>query len=202
MTILFSGNGAKLGGSRTVSNSSALVQADAGSLLIVDSDATTIGLTIQTDATVGWQSMTSISCYQASTAIPQFVAGAGVTLHNPFQVVSSQYSTMAVIRVAENEWTYYVNPLGFTPDSIVTAALNFGSISAQDSADLTIAAPAGVTLVEGAVTELGLPANVPAGIVYNSFVTAAGATVTVRATNVSASPINPASGTFIVRIKN
>lgn len=77
-----------------------------------------------------------------------------------------------------------------------SAALNFPSIAALASSDLTIAAPTGVTLTEGKSIRLGLPSNVPTGIVYTAFVTAGGASVTVRATNITAGAIDPASGTF------
>lgn len=77
-----------------------------------------------------------------------------------------------------------------------SAALDFASIAALASADLTIAAPAGVTLTAGKVVRLGLPSNVPSGVVYTAFVTAGGGSVTVRATNITAGSIDPASGTF------
>lgn len=73
-----------------------------------------------------------------------------------------------------------------------TASLNFGSIAAQASADLTI------TVNGAAVGDsvcLGLPAGPETGIVYNAFVSALN-TVTVRATNVTAAPIDPAAASF------
>ncbi len=82
----------------------------------------------------------------------------------------------------------------------MSAALDFPSIAAQSNQDLTIAAPGGVTLTAGRVVLLGLPSNVPAGIVYNAFVTSGGTTVTVRASNVTTGAIDPASGTFNVRV--
>lgn len=77
-----------------------------------------------------------------------------------------------------------------------SAALNFASIAALASEDLTISATTGVTLTAGRVVRLGLPSNVPAGIVYTAFVTTGGASVTVRATNITAGTIDPPSGTF------
>ena len=82
----------------------------------------------------------------------------------------------------------------------MSAALDFPSIAAGTSADLTIAAPGGVTLTAGRCVILGLPSNVPAGVVYNAFVTSGGASVTVRASNITAGSIDPASGTFNVRV--
>jgi len=68
-----------------------------------------------------------------------------------------------------------------------TGSLNFASISAAASEDLTI------TVAGAAVNDsvsLGLPAAPTAGIVFQGFVSAAN-TVTVRATNVTGSPVNP-----------
>lgn len=75
-----------------------------------------------------------------------------------------------------------------------TAALDFPSIAAAASADLTI------TVTGAAVNDsvsLGLPAAPTAGIVYQAFVSAAN-TVTVRATNITAAAIDPLSQTFRV----
>ena len=73
-----------------------------------------------------------------------------------------------------------------------TAALDFGSIAAAASADLTITVTGAA--VNHSVT-LGLPAAPTAGIIYQGFVSATN-TVTVRATNITAAAIDPASQTF------
>lgn len=73
-----------------------------------------------------------------------------------------------------------------------TAVLDFGSINAAASADLTIAVTGAAT---GNAVHLGLPAAPAAGIVWNAFVSAAD-TVTVRATNITAAPVDPASATY------
>ncbi|MBP9100482.1 MAG: hypothetical protein KBF68_03705 [Nitrosomonas sp.] len=73
-----------------------------------------------------------------------------------------------------------------------TAALNFASIAAAASEDLTITV-AGAAV--GDSVSLGLPAAPTAGIVFNAFVSAAN-TVTVRATNITAAPVDPASATY------
>jgi hypothetical protein len=73
-----------------------------------------------------------------------------------------------------------------------TATLDFTEIAAAGSADLTI------TVTGAAVNDsvsLGLPASPAAGIVWNAFVSATN-TVTVRASNITASPVNPASATY------
>lgn len=77
-----------------------------------------------------------------------------------------------------------------------TAALDFGLIAAAASADLTITVTGAA--VNHSVT-LGLPAAPTAGIVYQAFVSAAD-TVTVRATNITAAGIDPASQTFRVTV--
>jgi len=46
---------------------------------------------------------------------------------------------------------------------------------------------------------LGLPAAPTAGIVFQAFVSAAD-TVTVRATNITANPVDPASATYKVKV--
>lgn len=56
----------------------------------------------------------------------------------------------------------------------MSATLDFPSIATLSNQDLTIAAPGGVTLTAGRVVLLGLPSNVPAGVVYNAFVTSGG----------------------------
>lgn len=79
---------------------------------------------------------------------------------------------------------------------VLTAAatLNFASIAAAASEDKT------VTVTGAAVGDpvaLSLPAAIDAGLVFNAFVSATN-TVTVRATNASAAPIDAASASFRV----
>ena len=73
-----------------------------------------------------------------------------------------------------------------------SASLNFGSISAAAQADLTITVTGAAT---GDEVILALPASPTAGIVFNAFVSAAD-TVTVRATNITAAPVDPAAATY------
>lgn len=75
-----------------------------------------------------------------------------------------------------------------------TAALDFPSIAAAGSADLTIALP-GATV--NSSVSLGLPGAPTAGLVYQAFVSAADV-VTVRATNITAAAVDAVSQTFRV----
>jgi len=73
-----------------------------------------------------------------------------------------------------------------------SASLNFASISAVSQADLTI------TVTGAAVGDeviMALPAAPAAGIVFNAFVSAAN-TVTIRASNITASAVDPAAATY------
>lgn len=78
------------------------------------------------------------------------------------------------------------------------SSLNFGSISSGASEDLTITV-SGATVSNPVV--LGLPSNPTGGIIYMGFVSASD-TVTVRATNITSSPINPPAQTFGVYVFN
>lgn len=85
---------------------------------------------------------------------------------------------------------------GLTLTSVLgaTATLNFGSIATTASADLTITVTGAAV---GNTVALALPAAPAAGIVFNAFVSAAN-TVTVRATNVTGSSVDPASASYSV----
>lgn len=72
------------------------------------------------------------------------------------------------------------------------ATLNFPSIAAGASSDLAITVTGAVV---GDSVTLGLPAAPAAGVILQGFVSAAD-TVTVRATNVTAAAIDPASATY------
>lgn len=73
-----------------------------------------------------------------------------------------------------------------------TATLDFGSIASLAQADLTITVSGATT---GSAVVAGLPASPDAGIVWNAFVSATN-TITIRATNITALPVDPASATF------
>lgn len=84
------------------------------------------------------------------------------------------------------------------PVSVLTAsaALDYAVIAAGAQADKTIAVP-GAAL--GDAVSLGLASVPAAGLVFNAFVSAAD-TVTVRASNISAAPVDPASASFRVDV--
>jgi hypothetical protein len=92
----------------------------------------------------------------------------------------------------------FSGPTGLTLTGVLgaSASLNFGSIAAAASADLTITVT-GAAVGDGVA--LGLPAAPAAGIVFNAFVSAAN-TVTVRATNVTADAVDPAAATYTVDV--
>lgn len=77
-------------------------------------------------------------------------------------------------------------------DLTVAAALDFASIAAAASADLTITVPGAAV---GDAVSLGLPAAPTAGLIFQAFVSAAN-TVTVRATNITAGAVDAASATY------
>ena len=73
-----------------------------------------------------------------------------------------------------------------------SASLDFTSISAASQASLTI------TVTGAAVGDeviMALPAAPTAGLVFNAFVSAAD-TVTIRASNISGSPVDAAAATY------
>ena len=88
--------------------------------------------------------------------------------------------------------------VGATINKLLTAsaALDFPSIAAVSQQNLTIAVNGAAV---GDEVALGLPAAPAAGIVFNAFVSATN-TVTVRATNVTAAPVDPVSATYSVLV--
>ena len=103
------------------------------------------------------------------------------------------------------EWAQWVGNMaravGFPIQSLTaTASLDFPSINAGASADLTITVD-GVKLVDPQpVVDLGLPAGLTAGLVFQAWVSADN-TVTVRATNASTGAINQGAATFRVEVR-
>lgn len=77
-----------------------------------------------------------------------------------------------------------------------SAALDFGSIATQTSADLTISVTGAAV---GDTVALGLPAAPTAGIAFNAFVDSANS-VTVRAHNYTGGAVDPASATYKVTV--
>ena len=84
------------------------------------------------------------------------------------------------------------------PTQVLTASatLDFASIAAAASEDKTIAVAGAVV---GDSVALGLPAAPAAGIVFNSFVSATD-TITVRATNITASAVDPDSADYTAMV--
>lgn len=79
-----------------------------------------------------------------------------------------------------------------------TATLDFPSIAAATQASLTI------TVTGAAVGDeviMALPAAPAAGLVFNAFVSATN-TVTIRASNISGSPVDAASASYGVIVIN
>lgn len=74
----------------------------------------------------------------------------------------------------------------------VVATLDFPSIAAAGTQTLNVTCPGAVT---GDVVAIGLPGTVNAGVVFDARVSAAD-TITVRASNITASPVNPDSATY------
>lgn len=87
---------------------------------------------------------------------------------------------------------------GSTINKILTASasLNFPSISAASQADLTITVTGAAV---GDEVAMALPAAPAAGIVFNAFVSATN-TVTIRASNITGSPVDPAAATYSVLV--
>lgn len=78
-----------------------------------------------------------------------------------------------------------------------SAALDYPSIAAGGSEDLTITVTGAVV---GDTVSLGLPNPPPAGLTFDAFVSAAD-TVTIRASNITAAPIDPASQTYRATVR-
>lgn len=73
-----------------------------------------------------------------------------------------------------------------------TATLDFPSVAAAGTQTLTVSCP-GASV--GDVVSIGLPGTVNAGIVFDARVSAAD-TITLRAMNITASPVDPASAVY------
>jgi hypothetical protein len=73
-----------------------------------------------------------------------------------------------------------------------SASLDFGSIGAAAQADLTITVTGAAA---GDEVIMALPAAPAAGLIFNAFVSAAN-TVTIRASNITAAPVDPAAASY------
>ena len=70
--------------------------------------------------------------------------------------------------------------------------IDYGSIAAGASEDQTVTVTGAAV---GDIVAIGLPSTIETGLVFTAFVSASN-TVTLRASNITGSPINPASATF------
>jgi hypothetical protein len=108
-----------------------------------------------------------------------------VRSENGFQVITTNATTGAITTGAT-----------LTKLRTASATLDFPSISAVSQADLTITVTGAAV---GDEVALALPAAPTAGIVFNAFVSATN-TVTVRASNITASAVDPASASYSVLV--
>jgi hypothetical protein len=107
------------------------------------------------------------------------------------QIFSTTDSANYVYRGTGGGWQKIANEISGS------ATLDFGNTSAQNSADLTITVTGAS---EGDVVSLGVPnASVNANTCFTAWVSATD-TVTVRFNNYSSGAVDPASGTFKVKV--
>jgi hypothetical protein len=125
------------------------------------------------------------------TSTTASLAGADLASGDLFLVYDASAAAMKDITREE---------LGITLSDVMlpaaTATLDFASIAAAASEDLTIAVTGAVV---GDPVFLGLPAAPTAGIVFQCFVSASDV-VTVRATNITGAPVDPASADYRVAV--
>lgn len=104
-----------------------------------------------------------------------------------------RYNTTLDVPEVNNGSAWYIIPKTIT----ATGTLDFGSTSAQSSADLTIAVAGAV---DGDVVVLGVPnGSVSPNTSFTAWVSAAN-TVTIRFNNYSSGAVDPVSGTFRVAV--
>ena len=92
----------------------------------------------------------------------------------------------------------FVGATGATLSAVLlgSSSLNFPSIASTASADLTITVTGAAV---GDEVAMALPAAPTAGLVFNAFVSAAD-TVTIRASNITGSPVDAAAATYSVLV--
>ena len=133
---------------------------------------------------------------QTTYTVPANLVPAGLGLKVDIAGTPTRYSfnsaTSIVLATAATD-RQIVNfdavPQGYLTRDV---ALDFPSIGAASQANLTASVPGAAV---GDVVDLGLPAAPAAGITWDAFVSAAD-TVTVRATNVTAGAVDPASAVY------
>ena len=150
-----------------------------------------------------------VTVHPIASVIHQFVAGSGgVTAGQPVQVGATpgavlpadEAGTQIGIALTSAAGGVAVQVLGTAAGGggaveaplYGSAALNFPEVDAADQQELTITVT-GAAVGDGVV--LAPPASPEAGLVFTGRVSAAD-TVTVRASNITAAPIDPASATW------
>jgi hypothetical protein len=128
------------------------------------------------------------------TSAVNFLRISGATLGNPANILATGSDTNVSMNLTtKGTGTIQANGVPVATRLTNTAALNFSSVSAQSFVDLTLTVTGAAT---GDAVALGTPTEaVTAGIAYTAWVSATN-TVTVRAHNYTAGPLDPASGTF------
>ncbi|WP_207426004.1 SGNH/GDSL hydrolase family protein [Pedobacter sp. SYSU D00535] len=107
-----------------------------------------------------------------------------------FQADMIHFNTAGNNLLTELYWEAHLGRLVRRP------TLDFGSISAGSSVELTVAVP---NAEVGMEVLLSLPASLESGLIANAWVSA-NDTVTVRLTNVTGSAIDPASGRYKITV--
>jgi hypothetical protein len=77
---------------------------DNGNVLIC---ATAVAITIENDATTGWEEAAAFTIYSAGATPAEFAAGTDVTIRNPGTLTGAQYGILNILRIGVNEWTIW-----------------------------------------------------------------------------------------------
>lgn len=138
--------------------------------------------------------LTGASVVGGNALVSGSLAGNSLVITNAAGVSGALTANSGVVTTTLSVGTGFILGGGASVTKILSATgtLDFGSIASQASEDLTI------TVTGAAVGNSvfpGLPAAPAAGIVFNTFVSAPN-TVTVRAMNYSAAPVDPASASY------
>ncbi len=112
--------------------------------------------------------------------------------------IASPAEGLEVANTTDHKGSYYNGTRWYnTPQELAgSATLDFGSIAPGTQADLTLTVTGAQT---GDSVVLGLPPAPTGGIVWNAFVSATD-TVTLRASNISASPVDPIAAVYKVKV--
>lgn len=112
--------------------------------------------------------------------------------------IASPADGLQVANTTDHKGSYYNGTRWYnTPQELAgSATLDFGPIAAGTQADLTLTVTGAQT---GDTVALGLPPAPTAGIVWNAFVSATN-TVTLRASNISGSPVDPVAALYKVKV--